>query len=139
MTALHEAARGYLHVPFFHQGRSRSGLDCVGLVVSALNDCGHSVSDFSAYGRNPYQGQLEDRLCAVLGQPIDKSAMAPGDVVAIDFAGVIRHVGIVGEYPDGGLSLIHTCDSVGRVTEHRIDKKWDRRIKKVWRPAEGGV
>lgn len=59
--------------------------------------------------------------------------MQAGDIAAIAYAGAVRHVGIVGEHPDG-LSLIHTNTAVGRVTEARIDQKWSRRIVAIYRP-----
>lgn len=134
MNALHEAARGYLGTPFHHQGRSRSGLDCVGLVVLAMADCGRPVDDVTSYGRNPHGGQLEAQLARAFGPAIHRDDMQPGDVVAIAFHRVVRHVGIVCDYAHGGLSLIHTDIDVGEVTEHRIDAAWARRIKGVWRP-----
>lgn len=133
MTGLHEAARGYLDTPFRHQGRSRSGLDCIGLLVLALADCGRAVDDVTSYGANPYRGQLEANLLREFGPAISKADAQPGDIVAIDFAGATRHVGVLGEYVHGGLSLIHTDQDVGRVVEHRLDGKWARRITGVWR------
>lgn len=134
---LAEAARTYLGVPWAHQGRTRAGLDCVGLPVLALADCGRSIADVTTYGRNPHGGQLERHLEAAFGAPIPKSEMVAGDLVAIAFRVAVRHVGIVGTYTGGGLSLIHTDQMVGRVTEHRIDAAWLDRIKAVYRPAAG--
>lgn len=134
MSALHEAARAYLGCPFQHQGRSRRGLDCVGLVVMCLADCGRPVEDITTYGREPHSGLLESHLLRAFGPAIHRDEMQPGDIVAIDFAGAVRHVGITGDYPYGGLSLIHTDQSLGQVIEHRLDAKWAARIKGVWRP-----
>lgn len=134
MTTLHEAARGYLGTPFRHQGRSRSGLDCVGLVVLAMADAGRALQDVTTYARNPHHGLLEQHLVEAFGPAISRTDLQPGDVVAIDFAGATRHVAIVGDYPGGGLSLIHTDQMVGRVTEHRLDARWHRRITGAWRP-----
>ncbi|SDW95310.1 C40 family peptidase [Lysobacter enzymogenes] len=134
MTGLHEAARAYLRSPFLHQGRSGSGLDCVGLLVLALKDCGRAVDDVTSYGRDPHRGLLEARLVDEFGPAIALDDLQPGDVVAIDFAGAVRHVAIVGDYVHGGVSLIHTDESLGEVIEHRIDAKWARRIKGAWRP-----
>ncbi|QQP96486.1 C40 family peptidase [Lysobacter enzymogenes] len=134
MTALPEAARGYLGSPFRHQGRSRSGLDCVGLVVLALADQGRAVADVTTYGRDPHHGLLEQHLVETFGPAIARTDLHPGDIVAIEYSGATRHVAIVGDYPGGGLSLIHTDQTVGRVTEHRLDSRWHRRITGAWRP-----
>lgn len=134
MTTLYEAARAYLGTPFRHQGRSRSGLDCVGLVVLSLADIGHAVADVTTYGPNPHHGLLEQHLVETFGPSIGRSDLQPGDIVSIAFVRATRHVAIVGDYPGGGLSLIHTDQMVGRVTEHRLDSRWHRCITGAWRP-----
>lgn len=132
------AARSYLRwgllgrpVPFLHQGRNPDiGIDCIGLLVLACRDCGIPVMDVTSYGRNPVNGELERQLRLHFGPP--KDSIQADDFVTIDYKGATRHVAIVGHHPDG-LSLIHTSMSHGRVTEHRIDRKWTRRITGVYR------
>ena len=133
---LDEAARAYLGVKFVHQGRSAQwGIDCIGLLVLAARDCGlpQADSDSTAYGREPANGLLESHLTALFGPLLPTSQMQPGDIAAVSFAGAVRHVGVVGEHPNG-LSLIHTNSMLGRVTEARIDDKWFKRIVGVHRP-----
>lgn len=129
---LDEAARTFLGVPFQHQGRTRHGLDCVGLVVLSAVMCGIATGDFTDYTRDPHHGLLESHLERVFGAPV--ADIRPGDVVAIDYKGATRHVGIVAEYPGGGLSLIHASHFTRCVTEHRIDDRWMKRIVGVYRP-----
>lgn len=133
---LDEAARTFLGVPFQHQKRDPSiGLDCIGLAVLS----GRMLSlpfvelDRTDYGTEPTNGVLESYLRVAFGPPVPKASIQPGDIVAIDYAGAIRHLGIVGEHPQGGLSLIHTNSKVGRVTEAGINAKWLKRIKQVYR------
>jgi cell wall-associated NlpC family hydrolase len=138
MIKLHEAARSYLGIPFRHQGRSRNGLDCIGLLVMALRDCGRPVQDVTTYGENPHNGLLELNLLREFGPAIDLSDASPGDLVAIAYARrlnrfVTRHVAVLGDYPKGGLSLIHTDQAIGHVIEHRLDGNWAGRITGVWR------
>lgn len=134
MTLLHEAARAYLGVPFRHQGRSRNGLDCIGLLVMALADYGRSVEDVTTYGKDPHNGLLEENLTREFGPAIPKEEARPGDLAAIAYTRrVTRHVAVLGEYTEGGLSLIHTDQSLGRVVEHRLDSKWAKLIMGVWR------
>lgn len=138
MTSLHEAARGYLGTPFRHQGRSRGGVDCIGLLVLALRDCGRQVEDVTTYSANPHNGLLEANLLREFGPALALSDARPGDLVAIAYVRsanrqVTRHVAVLGDYPEGGLSLIHTDQSVGHVVEHRLDGAWARRITGVWR------
>lgn len=132
-----EAARRYIGVPFRHQGRDPAvGLDCVGLLAVSLRDAGLShylAHDRLGYSRDPHDGLLEKGLAAAFGAPLPVTAMQPGDIAAVRFAGPVRHVAIVGDHPEG-LSLIHSYTSIRRVTEHRIDAKWLRRIAGVYRP-----
>jgi hypothetical protein len=135
---LDHAARIFLDIPFRHQGRDPLiGIDCIGLLVLSGLLAGYrfAAHDRTDYGKDPAHGLLEDQLVTAFGSPIPKPLMQPGDIVAIDFKGAVRHVGIVGEHKDG-LSLIHTNEAVGRVTEARIDPKWHARIAAVYRPKK---
>jgi cell wall-associated NlpC family hydrolase len=135
---LDAAARVFLGTIFRHQGRDPIfGIDCIGLIVLAGQLAGYAFPAFdrSDYGRDPAHGLLETYLQAAFGSPIPKADMAPGDIVAVDFKGAVRHVGIVAAHPDG-LSLIHTNEAVGRVTEARIDSRWLGRIAAVYRPTK---
>lgn len=130
-------ARKYLGVPWVHQGRDPLiGFDCIGLPVRSGNDGGYAfvVYDTTQYSRTPAAGVLEGYLDAALGLWLPPPTMQPGDLAAIDYCGAIRHLGIIGEHPHG-LSLIHTNQAVGHVTEARIDAKWARRIKRIYRPV----
>lgn len=130
MTEAVQRARALLDVPWRHQGRDPAvGLDCVGLIVRALE----LTEDYTAYGRDPHQGQLEAELQRRFGAALPVEQMQPGDVVAMAFAGPVRHVGLVAD-STLGLTLIHTDSNVGKVTEHLIDARWMRRIRGVYRP-----
>lgn len=142
---LSEAARGYLGVNFAHQGRNPAvGIDCIGLIVLACRDIGRELVDSTDYGRNPHNGVLERHLRANFGAPAwcgcptcrNRTAvppLQPDAIVSIDYAGATRHLALVGAHPDGGLSLIHTNQHVGRVTEHALDARWLKRITGVYR------
>lgn len=134
-----------LKVPFVHQGRSLQGIDCVGALAYILEYEGDVKSD---YPRDPVNGELETYITAAIGEPIlevsrahplrDGSLLQVGDILSMQYAGPIRHVGIVLPYINqrdnpGGLSIVHTDSQVERVTEHILDFKWLRRVVKVWR------
>lgn len=135
-------ARTYIGTPFLHQGRSRIGIDCVGLLIEVFRQCGRDVVDLEAYARDPHHGLLEDMLQRNGCVPVlDWRA---GDVAAIHFAQrpdaggrlapVNRHAALITDYPLGGFGLLHTHAGLGRVTEHRLDPRWQRRIALVVRP-----
>lgn len=65
-----QAARSYLGTPWRHQGRSRRGIDCGGLVALAMRDIGHPGQDIAGYGRVAYHGSLEACLRDNFGEPL---------------------------------------------------------------------
>lgn len=130
-------ARQFLGAPFLHQGRDPAiGIDCIGLIVCSFRALGwpYDKHDLAGYSRRPHQGLLEARLQAAFGAPLPAMAAQPGDVLAMRWSGPVRHVGVVGEHPSGGLSIIHTSASIGRVVEHGLAGPWRRRVAGVYRP-----
>lgn len=129
-----EAARAYLGAPFLHQGRSPAGMDCAGLALLALRDCGHAPADMTHYGRRPWRDGLQQAVEAFYGAPVRLPPQA-GDLVlmANKPGGPPAHIAIVGDYVLGGLSLIHTRADVGRVVENRMDERELARIVAVYR------
>lgn len=131
---LDERARQYLGVPYRHQGRNPAiGIDCVGLLVLALEDDPAAQLDSRSYSSDPHDGLLEAHLFAAFGSPVEGEP-EPGDVVAMTWGGPVRHVAIVGD-SEFGPTLIHTARNIGRVVEHRIDARWRRRIAAIYRPG----
>ncbi len=131
------AARDYIGVPFAHQGRNRYGLDCLGLLVCVASDCDLRLDgvpvwlrDEGGYGHYPDADYLRTQLEAVL-QPIE--ALVEGCVVLMRHDGTARHLGVVGDYVGGGLSLIHAYAPAKSVVEHRLDDEWRGRIVAQWR------
>ena len=59
-------------------------------------------------------------LAATHMQPIDRAVMQPGDVVVVSFDRDPQHLGILGDYRHGGLSIIHAAGLTGRVIETRL-------------------
>lgn len=136
MSRLDLIARDWIGTPFRHQGRTRHGIDCVGLLYvccESLPAFAHYLQhDIPGYSREPHEGLLEAGLEAAFGRPVFD--LQAGDVVACAFPRAVRHVAIVGDHINGGLSLIHTWNAVGEVVEHNIDKRWLRRIRRIYRP-----
>jgi cell wall-associated NlpC family hydrolase len=104
---LDEAARAYLGVPWRHLGRSREGLDCIGLVLLAARDCGIDADDPAPYAREPSSQLLRQELARYL-DPASIADPRPGDVLVFNLGLYAGHVGIAGKHPDYGcLSVIH--------------------------------
>lgn len=102
------AARALIsrRVRWRHRGRKPWALDCVGLVVVAARNAGLPCEDVKGYGREPWDHQLQKTLRERFGLPV--SPPKPGDIAVIRWGkGQPSHVGIIGDHPTAGISLIH--------------------------------
>lgn len=125
------AARECLGTPFRHQGRVVGvGLDCVGVVIHALQMVGIDVVDQRGYGTVPFNGQLE---AAIAQQPalMAVPTMMPGDILLMKMVGQPTHVALF-----TGDTVIHAYEAVGKCCEHRLDSRWKARIVRLYRVKE---
>lgn len=129
-TQVIAAARGYLGAPFAHRGRTRSGVDCAGLIIAVARDLGLQHPGKLYYSPLPACGLITQMLAEYA---VSISDPEPGCIVHLNVAGRPQHLAFVGDHGDSGLSLIHGHMTVGRVCEHRLDEKWERRIVGCWR------
>lgn len=116
------AARTWLGTPFHHQARLRGvGADCVGLVIGVARELALVAPGFdvTGYPRQP-DGHSLTALASEHMDAIERDQMEPGDVVAVAFARDPQHVGVLGDYRHGGLSIIHSASIAGRVIETRL-------------------
>lgn len=122
-------ARGFLGVPFLHQGRSTRGVDCSGLIVLTVRALGISDFDVKGYPRQPdgrsFEQALRDGGCV-------PGPVRVGALLFIRFYREPQHVGFVTDYVHGGHGLIHSYSVAHGVVEHRLDDKWLRRTASAW-------
>ena len=132
-------ARTWLGTPYHHQARLKGvGCDCLGLVVGVAGELGLTRSDGAPlisfdetdYSRQPDGARLTTMLQSVLDE-IPKADAAPGDLALFTIEGNPQHVGLLTDYE--GLGVIHSYAPSRKVVEHRLDKKWQQRIIKVFR------
>ena len=133
------AARGWLETPYRHQHRAKGhGVDCAGLVIGVARELGLVAPSFDVNGYAPTpDGKSLLRLCDQFMRRIGLDAIQPGDVLVYQFSSSLgpQHLGIVGDYLYGGLSLIQalgTSDGKGSVVEWNI-----ARPRKGWKPVQG--
>lgn len=132
-AAIVAEARSWVGTPWRHQGRTREGVDCAGLIVKVAHGLG--VSDFD---RRDYERIASDEsmreTCAEHMTPIELNELAPGDVVVMNLQQQ-RHIAFLGDYTGGRLSLIHALGPKhpSRVAEHRMDLAWRAKIMSAYR------
>jgi hypothetical protein len=112
-----------------HQGRTRRGIDCAGLLVVVAHELGLTTYDTTAYGRYPRNGELDQHLsehCLPWA-----GAITAGLVAEMSMRREPRHVGLIVPYVLGGFALLHSATGLG-VVEHRLSPAWERRIAKLY-------
>jgi cell wall-associated NlpC family hydrolase len=115
-------ARTFLGTPYHHQARKPGvGMDCIGLLICVARELGHVPPDFNITGyRRVPDGHSLMRHMREQFTEIPREQMAPGDYVCIAYDRHPHHVGIIGDYHLGGLSLIHANSKSGKVEESRL-------------------
>lgn len=115
-----EMACRFIGAPYMHKGRSRWGLDCIGLVVVVSRELGlcpgYTDPD---YGSPPDPRLLQELLRGYLAPG---SKEQPGDVLLFRFVREPQHVAIRTSY-----GLVHSYERVGRVVHTRFDRAWRSR------------
>jgi cell wall-associated NlpC family hydrolase len=119
-----EEARTWIDTPFHHQARIKGvGVDCVGLVLGVGKKFGLFDKDFDVrgYAKVP-DGRSLMGIAETVMRRITYEEMQPGDVIMLRFSRDPQHVGIIGNYRHGGLSIIHAAGggAENRVVETRL-------------------
>lgn len=107
-------AREWISTPFAHQGRLRRiGVDCAGVLIGVARELHLVAEDFDVQGypRVPDGSSLLG-WCDQYMTRVPQSEMQPGDVIVVRIDADPQHLGILGDYRHGGLSIIHAM-SVG--------------------------
>jgi cell wall-associated NlpC family hydrolase len=126
------AARGWLDTRWLHQGRTRSGVDCVGLVVVVAAQARGSAFDVRDYARIASDERMLAVCDALLIRRTTLAEMQPGDVVVMHY-NEQRHMGIVTPYHWGGLGLIHAYAPARKVVETRLSEDILARVLAAYR------
>jgi len=144
-----EALRSYIGTPFRHQGQSKQGMDCLGLLIAAGRDIGLEVPSNLTYMPNPDSGELEKRSKQFLRQlPYNRlqrvgNQIQPGDVLTfwIVERGQPKHFAVyTGLDNHGRESVIHAYSrkQYGVIETTIANKFLSRRIDKAWRIPQLG-
>lgn len=128
------AARSFLGVKYRHQGRTREGVDCIGLPVCVRAELGLPAMDESGYAKRSTGTEMLD-YCRTNMVAVDRSSLQPGDLL-VQMNGVMRHIAIVGDYPGGGLSIIHAHLPNRKVVECRLDDQFMKTVRGCFRFPE---
>lgn len=126
------AARRLKGSAWRHRGRKPWAVDCVGLVVLSARDAGLQLEDAVGYGREPWEDRLRQELRARFGEPDSKARV--GNIALIRWnKGEPSHMAVIGDHPDGGLTLIHASNLHG-VVECSLRGTYAEAVIETYRP-----
>lgn len=109
-----DEARSFLDVPWVHQGRSRHGIDCAGLLIRTMLQLGLPVEDMQGYRRTPNGMEFVEHI---------RRQTVPAPEIKAGSIGIFRevsfpcHTGFFSFDENGNLHLIHAYIGLGKVIE----------------------
>ena len=113
------AARGWLGVPWRHQGRNEHGVDCVGLLVVVARALGLSDYDSAAYGRDPSGDGFLKHFGEAGGTRVSPSKAEEGDIAVFRSGPYPVHAGFL-TLKHGVRHVLHASASAGKVVEEPV-------------------
>jgi len=124
-------------VPFKHLGRSERGVDCAGLILLAVRDCGYVAENTPIYGHQPRDGHLLQTMLEHGCVKVDRPPQVD-DILIFKFtdSGPAVHAAVVTKHPNG-LGIVHTYGHIGRVIHQRLDDKKMAKVAHVLEWAHG--
>ena len=122
------AARACAGTPFHHQGRVAGvGLDCIGLIVVAMQAAGREVRDCLDYGRRPDGVSLIAGLEAHGMRRV--ASIEAGDILLFRYDHQPQHVALA----TSEATMIHAFAVAGKVVETGVSDYWKRRLVGIYR------
>ena len=130
-------ARTWLGVPWRHQGRSRTGVDCAGLVVQVARALELADYDTTAYSRRPQgQGFVAHFQAQMDGLAIPQAQA--GDVLIFADQAYPCHCGFLTEWRDRP-HLLHAHATRRQVIEEPYTGEWPAKVKFAFRFRNSGT
>lgn len=125
MNVVVNEARKWLGAPWQHQGRTKHGIDCVGLIIKVAHGLKLTDYDYTGYGRVP-DGQTLKRLVEEHLDPAGVDEV--GAVLLLRFMQAPQHLAIRTD-----VGMIHAYAHVGKVIETSFDDRWRKRVVGAYR------
>lgn len=114
-------ARSWVGVPFRHQGRSRAGVDCVGLLLVTCWALGLTTYNAKGYGSTPDVEFMRSECERLMVRSTEPQI---GDVLLVRITKALTHMMIRSEM--GAIYSRHM--KPGKVVETVLPASWERRI-----------
>ena len=128
-------ARSWKGTPFMGHVRLKGvGVDCVQLVAGVLINLGIiprnvTLPTYTLGSGSHLESSLVSDWITQSGLFTVEQSTQPGDIIGMQLARVIHHVGIV----TSDCEFIHAVEVSGVIESRLTDPPWGKRIKTIWR------
>lgn len=129
-----QEAKKWIGTRFLHQGRSKEGIDCVGLVVKVAENLGYSVEDEKGYNRTA-QGYAFQKYFDKQAKKIKTSDIRPGDLLIFADSKYPCHVAIYVE-TKGIPCIVHAHALRRKVLEEPFEGEWKSKLRGAYRISD---
>jgi cell wall-associated NlpC family hydrolase len=119
-------ALSWIGVPFHHQGRSRHGVDCLGLIVCTAFPFMGKMDDRTDYPKLVMNSKVCDELSAQMVR-IEEPSL--GSILIFAFK---ENVGAQHAAWKTSKGMVHAYGTGRKVVEHAITPAWWRRLHSCW-------
>lgn len=131
-----DLARSYIGVPWKHKGRTRTGIDCIGVPYVVGKELGlHTYDDSLDYGRQAKNFDFMRAMAPFGFRVKDLKDIQDADILVMRIPIFPQHVGMVGHKGDRQ-TLIHASVDARKVVEEYLTDEVKRTIIAVFRYKE---
>lgn len=125
-------AREWIGVNYHHQGASRYGCDCIGLILGVGLELGVDWRSFDIPDRTerPNGNLMQAQIELVCGKPAFHPPQE-GNLALFKIYNQPQHCGIISDL-GYSLGLIHADRSIGKVVECALSPMWESRLIAVY-------
>lgn len=127
--------RAWINVPWRHQGRSKTGVDCVGYFACVSEEMGRPEVIPTNYSRNPDSklmlAEFRKRFDEI--QDWRESGIHRGDFLIMKFMDTNKRMSPRHVAMRTDLGIIHAAAQYKKVTEHTFDDEWRSKVEYVFR------
>jgi cell wall-associated NlpC family hydrolase len=129
-------AKGLVGVPYRHQGRNQSGLDCAGLIIVIAHMLELTDKDTTNYSRRPNVHEFTAFMIEAGCTQLPMAQLAHGDILRLNTSGWPVHLGVY-EIDDRGQEwYTHAYLPHKKVTRDPLTATVKAQLSSVWRFPE---
>lgn len=126
-------AREYINVPWKHMGRTKSGIDCIGLPYVIGKEMGlHDYDDSVPYSRQARDFDFMRKIAPYGFRVRDMTDLRDGDIIVMRIPIFPQHVVMVSHIGDRQ-TIIHASVDARKVVEEYLSDEVRRKIIAVFR------